>query len=307
MYKLYDLTTSGHLAVRNLADALLNNISANTFEIVDTLEEADCLLLYGTINSPEGESRTEASGLQGDPTLLENIEATKKFAENVIHKRKIVMLDQLYTETVEKYPAYLKATDMIINFSGVPPKQENTVQWVGVENNNFYQMQGVQRIPRSAVVSADHAREEPELFNVVVNTLDKVFVTMDPNFQHPSPKVETGQFDEYPRDIRRVLNKVEFVVHLYNQQGPEIMGIEGGLCGAKPIYPANSVQKSIYSDVQGVGLFSLVTPAESLEKLLTSSSVWSKNQDDFVKKFAAENNAPAVWDRIKSHFDKSPE
>ena len=307
MYNLCKLTTDGHSAVKSLSNALLNNIPANTFQIVDSIAEADCFLVYSTLRSPDGDSQTEVHHAMlhdGNPMHMENINRTLDFLKGLAGKSKIVLLDQLYTEEVNRYPAYLTGNDVIVNFSGVPPAQNNAFQWLGVESRIFYPMPSVQRIPKTAIISADHAKGAPELFETVVDTLDAVHVTMDAGFQYPSDKV-TASWVETQDDMRRLLNRHEFVIHLYNQQGPEIMGIEGGLCGARPVYPGNDTYKSIYKGVKGVQFFDLENPVESLKTALkkTAGKWHSAEQPAFVEKFAAEQNAGDFWNRVKSYLD----
>lgn len=309
MYKICKLTNQGHRAVNALANALLNNIPADTFQIVEDVSEADCFLVYGALHNPDGNSQTTVNSPvlheNGDPMLLENMDRTLEFLGHISGKPKIVLLDQWYQEEVNRYPEYLTDADIIVNFSGVPPVQPNAFVWVGIESRIYYPMPSVQRLPKSAIISADHAKNEPELFRVVVDAMDAVHVTMDANFEYPSPKV-SASWVETQDDMRKLLNQHERVIHLISQHGPEIMGIEGGLCGAKPIYPRNNTYKSIYKGVKGVQLFDLDSPIESLKAILNKpvGAPWrTTEQPAFVEKFAAEQNASAFWNSAKSYFD----
>ena len=308
MYKVCNLTNKGSIALSSLIEALFNNIPSETFEVVGEISEADTLLLYATVVGQLGQTDTEIhhpSAPAGHPLHFENIAETRTFIDGLLNQRKILLFDPLYYSPITAYPEYLTDTDIVINFSSLAPQGDNVFEWVGVEKRKFFQMHGVTRTPKTAVISADHAIRETELFNTMVEVLDKVYVTKDANFEHPSEKVKPLYLN-HPGEIRELLNRVEFVVHLLDQKGPEILGIEGGLCGARPIYPGNNVYRDTYTNVKGVGLFDMSNPHDSLKDVLPSPSMewYQTDYAEFVKKFAAENNVPALWKKIKASFDK---
>ena len=306
MLKVCDLTSKHHSAVKSLSTALLNNIPADTFQITDSLRDAECVLVYSLLNDADGISETQLHHplISGAALSMENIDQMREAIESLENTHKIVLLDQFYQDSVHQYPSFIRDTDLVVNFSNIPPKRKNTVTWIGIESRKFYPIHGVPCIPRSAIISGDHASLNPALFEVLVETLDHITVTLQTDFQHPSPKVHNHYVENYPDEMRYELNRHEYVIHLQDQKGPEIMGIEGGLCGTKPIYPGNQTYQAMYGDVDGVELFDLQNPAESLRSILTKETPYDWH-DAFVERFSAENNVPEFWQAAKAFFAQS--
>ena len=88
---------------------------------------------------------------------------------------------------------------------------------------------------------------------------------------------------KWPLEVREFLNRVEFVLSLYPKHGMELLGPEGGFCGAQPIYPDNIYYRSCYGDDDlGVKYYRINDIETSLTEIFSEGYTWMDHHKEFL-------------------------
>lgn len=101
-------------------------------------------------------------------------------------------------------------------------------------------------------------------------------------------------------EMKSVLSDSEWTLNLDRNTGMERMGIEGGMCGAHPIYIDTEFYRNHFSDNLGVAYVDPENVISSLLGILDAGSDWYNHIDDFTKRMGSEYYIPGFWDKVKS-------
>lgn len=101
-------------------------------------------------------------------------------------------------------------------------------------------------------------------------------------------------------EMKSVLSDSEWTLNLDQNTGMERMGIEGGMCGAHPIYIDTEFYRNHFGDNLGVAYVDPENVISSLLGILDAGSDWYNHIDDFTKRMGSEYYIPGFWDKVKS-------
>ena len=103
-------------------------------------------------------------------------------------------------------------------------------------------------------------------------------------------------------DMQRELSRLQYTLCLSTDNPRDIIGIEGGLCGAQPIYPHSDFFHSQFPDALGVKFFDLSNAYAELKEIFQAPVEW--NTESCFESFAASANVPAFWQHVISCLSK---
>ena len=104
----------------------------------------------------------------------------------------------------------------------------------------------------------------------------------------------------FPLEMKSVLSDSEWTLQLDQNTGMERMGIEGGMCGAHPIYIDTEFYRNHFGDDLGVAYVDPDAIVSSLLGILEAGSDWDNHIDNFIKRMGSEHHIPKFWDNVKS-------
>ena len=108
------------------------------------------------------------------------------------------------------------------------------------------------------------------------------------------PKI-VGLPHKDPHGVRSVLSDSEWTLHIDPNAGMERMGIEGGFCGAQPIYLDTPYYRKLYRDDLGVRYVDPGDITHQVVATIEKGSDWDKHQDAFTRHFGSEYHMPQFW------------
>ena len=105
---------------------------------------------------------------------------------------------------------------------------------------------------------------------------------------------------KFPFEMKSVLSDSEWTLQIDQKTGMERMGIEGGMCGAHPIYIDTEFYRNHFGGDLGVAYVDPDNVVDSLLGILESGSDWDNHIDNFIKRLGSEHHIPKFWDNVKS-------
>ena len=105
--------------------------------------------------------------------------------------------------------------------------------------------------------------------------------------------------------MKSLLSDSEWTLNLDSQTGIERMGIEGGMCGAHPIYVDTDFYRKHFSDNLGVAYVDPDNVVDSLLGILDAGSDWNNHIDNFTKKLGCEYHIPNFWENVKTIIEET--
>lgn len=104
----------------------------------------------------------------------------------------------------------------------------------------------------------------------------------------------------FPLAMKSLLSDSEWTLQIDQKTGMERTGIEGGMCGAHPIYIGTEFYRNHFGNDLGVAYVDPDNMIDSLLGILETGSDWDNHIDNFTKRMGSEYHIPKFWDNVKS-------
>lgn len=102
------------------------------------------------------------------------------------------------------------------------------------------------------------------------------------------------------------LNRAEYTLQTQINVGMELTGLEGGFCGAQPIYPDTPYYRDLFGNDLGVAFIDTTAPLESLTDIFSRPLEWrEKHMQKFIDYFSAKEHIPKFWNKVKSTLNST--
>ena len=206
-------------------------------------------------------------------------------------------------------PRAIRDIDIPISTANYSELHQN-FQWVTVvDNRRFYPTRKTTKRDGTVTVMMDAISHHPELAVALVKSKSVTRLNVlraDQNGirnmlddEAENPKVHYFNAS-WPEGMRNTLSDSEWTLHCNLNAGIEMMGIEGGMCGAHPIYPDMPYYRRVFGDDVGVAYFDIDTPVDSVLNIIKEDRNWDEHIRDFTHKFGAEYHMPTFWKNVRS-------
>lgn len=178
-----------------------------------------------------------------------------------------------------------------------------------VDNRIFYKTRSTTRRKGTITIMCDNIRRV-ELSDQIMNALIDCDVVTRINILRADGFIISNYGDAakvnllsnvgFPLGMKSVLSDSEWTLNIDTHTGLERMGIEGGMCGAHPIYIGTEFYRKHFSDNLGVAYVESDDIIGSLLGILEAGSDWEDHIDNFRKRMGSEYHIPQFWDNVKS-------
>ena len=282
-----------------LGNFFLNIGDADVTE-TDDIKSADAFFIMGSMGQAHFHSKLADFEYV---TLRENKERLQ-MANTLLRKPVIIFWDTHGPESPKDYEVdlgSLKKNDIPVGWASLPSGHKNTQEFIGVVSATEYRLiRRYARRPKSLMIIGDSFDFIQDEMREVIPLFESVLVTN----MHTLPE----GFDEFPNlshaqfgadQIWDELLKVEYVLSTRTEMGLEMMGVEGGFSGARPIYPDTPFYRDIFQRCEGVAFFDAGNVVESIKEIVAAPNTWiAEHHADFVREFSAENTIPQFWKNV---------
>ena len=178
-----------------------------------------------------------------------------------------------------------------------------------IDNRIFYKTRQSSKRKGTVTMMTDNIRQVDMMEQVMAALIDCDFVTRI-NILLADGFIET-HFGDVEKvnclssrkgtfEMKSLLSDSEWTLHLDKNTGMERMGIEGGMCGAHPIYIDTEFYRNHFGDDLGVAYVDPENVISSLLGILEAGSDWDNHIDNFTKRMGSEYYIPEFWDKVKS-------
>ena len=186
-------------------------------------------------------------------------------------------------------------------------------QWVTVvDNRRFYPARKTRNWKGTVTVIMDVISQNPELALALVKSKsvtrlnilrgDEKGVSLLLGDAAENPRVHYF-VASWPEDMRSVLSDSEWTLQSRLDAGIEMMGIEGGMCGAIPIYPDTDYYRRLFGNDVGVAFFDTENSVQSILNIIESDDRnWEEHIEQFTQRLGAEYHMPTFWKNVKSRI-----
>ena len=208
-------------------------------------------------------------------------------------------------------PPAVRAIDIPVAASGSVIGLHKNAQFARiVDNRRFYatrqtkSRKGTVTVMRDNLKTEDHKRmlvsliksDAVKRINILRASEEDVNMLLGKNAK--SPKVVGHGGNKSPEEMRSVLSDSEWTLQCYEYTGIELMGIEGGFCGAHPIYLDTPFFKKVYGQNLGVTYVNPKKIDEEVVSAIEAGSDWDKHKEAFILEFGAEYHMPKFWESV---------
>lgn len=291
-----------------IGNDFMESFPAGKFQETEDPAEADAYLVFVTMNNYD---------VQCDIVTLSlwNTEYIAKLAKGIGEKPIIGWIDVNHhidvspTESVmtEKFNQLMQAKDIPVAPTSIPDHPNGHPHVFQVMNRDFYHSNRFARKPNSVIIMEDQFTSDFQTIMGIMPSISELYISnfndhhisdeTKASFEKYKDKIKYGNSD-YPSGVRKMLQQYEYVLSVRDWVGMELMGFEGGMCGAHPIYPDTPMYREMF-DGSGVKLFDLANPVDSISKIVSEKSTWvDEHMADFTNKYCGENNIPLFWDSV---------
>lgn len=296
-----DLSNIYPRSYQSVLDTFFENIGDADITETDDLEAADAFFIMASMGQSYFHSKIADFEYI---TLQENLERLE-FANRLLEKPVLIMMDTHGPSAPKDYDidlGMLKETDIPVGWASLPAGHPNTQECVGiVSTTQFRLIRRYERTSKSLMIIADAFNFIADEMHEILPLFDSVFVSNT----HILPEAFEG-YDNIScaglgsRDeIWKALLQTEYVLSTRPEMGLEMMGVEGGFCGARPIYPDTPFYRDIFLRCEGVAFFDSDNIVESLKAVLDQPNTWIEDfHSDFVRDFSAEHSIPDFWENV---------
>ena len=302
MLKIYSNIQNIGQVFDTISAGLLDYAPADKFQETSDLNEADIILMSGAIH-PNGKLSVVISNIE---VTLSNLPELARRFKVIGSKRRVIWFDVMgpSLHLDNNLFSELRDDDMAISPATVTPRENLWTHLFHIEKSVFRRYGRFVRVPGSVMMSADNLSPEVALIESIMNVVSELHVTKSAQLGDTESNVLKKHMNKiscealpYPKGIAYKASQCEFVLHTHTTFGPEMMGIEAGMCGCQPIYPDTKYYRDIFGDT-GV-LFYNIEDADSLRELIAGGQTWTDEQvEAFRSKFSAEDNLPAFWEAV---------
>ena len=324
--KVLNTTYKGDGSFHAIQNSFLDYLPAGMTETFD-FNEADILfsMTYG-MNRPEfflSEEHffvnklplPEVVNLSHHRILAEgyldigSIFTVSELAKSFLGKPIVMYFDTFGEVYNTSYPDFLKDEDFPVSTVSLPAHPHSRVVQL-IDENRFYLESRYDREEGSIIMMADQA-------SVVLSDLQMLLKDKSVTRLYVAGSGALGVCEQlkskkvlpvetsWPDGIRRYLNRVEYVLSVIDDAGLELLGPEGGFCGAQPIYPDTPYYREHFQDDDfGVKYWSAGSFVSDVLEVVSQPNMWvSESRDAFVTKFSAKNSIPSFWEYVKSEIE----
>ena len=287
-----------------IADCFLDYLPEGMCETQDPFD-ADILFLI--CQGLDCQTHFEFEGeypYTNSPLNIGNHDELKRLLKGIEGKARLLFMDEFgvngkYTQ----YPDFVLDTDIPAGTVEMP-EHPNALVTQFVDSKRFFIMNRFAREVKSAGVIGDHIQNNEEMLVALLDqgVIDKLVVYRAGGVPDLLGKFsEKIEFRSLPWDgMRNSLNTLDYTLQLRTDVGIEIMGIEAGFCGAKPIYPDTPWYRGMFGSDLGVGFFDPLNKVTSALQVVEGADAWRNTyHTDFVSKFDAATHLPTFWQRVK--------
>ena len=297
-----------------IGNGLLDYVPGDKFREVTDIQDADIVLMHGSINS----HGALGINITNAPVTLKNIGELADYYTGLEEKHRIIYLDvmgpSLHTDPDLFDPVLtgIRETDVIISLVSVPDRPNIFRDVSHLEKGLFRSRERFERVPGSVALIGDHIfHNSTELFDPVetikgvIGDVSHLHISggqiaedqLVEVFGASLSKVTSGNLS-WPQGIAYRLSQVEFCLNMHTYLGVEMMGVEAGLCGCQPIYPDTEFYRDLF-DGTGVVFFDVANPVDSLRAIIKEGSKFDKETTEaFRTKFSAEDTLPKFWEQV---------
>ena len=302
--KVCSLMNETVVSYKVVSDCFLDYLPEGMRETKDPLE-ADVLFLFCQGEDCETYYTFDREYPNADNSLhIGNHEEFKRLLDGIKGKPRLLFMDSFGVNGKHtEYPDFVLDTDIPVGT--VPmPEHPNALMTQFFDSKKFFIMNRFERVPKSAGVIGDHIQNNEEMLVALLDqgVIDKLVVYraggVPDLLGRFSEKIE---FRSLPWDgMRYSLNGLDYTLQLRTDVGIELMGIEAGFCGAKPIYPDIPYYRDTFGDDLGVGFYDPLNKTTSALQVVTGAEEWRNTyHTEFVNRFDAATHLPAFWQRVK--------
>ena len=286
---------------------VLNNFFQNIGDAdiveVEALEDADAFAICATVGASYLNSRIADFDYV---TLAEDLDKLKRV--QMLSEKPVILIMDTHGPTAPKdYDVdlgVLKKNDIPVGWASLPGGHPNSQEFVGIVSASEYRLiQRWERKPKSLMLMQDSFDFIEDEMHEIIPLFESVFVSNTealPTTFDGFKNLAHGRLDGRGA-IANALLKHAYVLITRSDMGLEMMGVEGGFCGARPIYPDTPFYRDIFQRCEGVGFFDLENAAESIKEIVAQPNNWIEDyHSDFVDNFSAENSIPQFWGNVQN-------
>ena len=178
-----------------------------------------------------------------------------------------------------------------------------------IDNRIFYKTRQTSKRKGTVTMMTDNIRQVDMMEQIMAALIDCESVTRI-NILLADDFIEThyGDVEKVNRlssrkgtfEMKSILSDSEWTLNLDSNTGMERMGIEGGMCGAHPIYIDTEFYRNHFGADLGVAYVDPENVISSLLGILEAGSDWDDHIDNFTKRMGSEYYIPEFWDKVKS-------
>lgn len=206
-------------------------------------------------------------------------------------------------------PKDVRQTDIPIASWDISDLHVNGQYAPTIDNRIFYKTRSTSRRKGTVTLMCDNIGRGDVSEEVMTALIDCEFVTrINILIADDFMKAQYGENDKvaclsrvsFPLAMKTLLSDSEWTLQIDQKTGMERMGIEGGMCGAHPIYVDTEFYRNHFGDDLGVAYLDPENVVESLLRILEVGSDWDEHIDSFIKRMGSEYHIPKFWDNVKA-------
>ena len=297
---------TGRQVVSTIGDTLMSYVPSDKFMQTDDPSEADAVLFLCQASASHDGMYTQITN-----HTLENNAEVLGISRALHEKTRIIYVDFCGPDvpdnsmSTDKFDSIIRENDIPITPSSCL-YHKNAQQFVPVVDDTIFKINhSVKRKPSSVIMSGDHFYNHFDQILQIIPHVSDMFITgmieMEDSYRQflgeKSKKIQYAALI-YPIGVRSKLSQYQYILNMKTDVGMELMGVEGGFCGAQPIYPDTPYYQDMFSGTD-VKLFDAQNPIESIIDIVTQKSTWDTDSiEPFVKKYGASKNLYTFWNNV---------
>ena len=178
-----------------------------------------------------------------------------------------------------------------------------------IDNKLYYKTRETPKRPGTVTMMCDNIRElenSDEIMQALINCdeVTRINILLADDFirEHYSQNIKVNCLDRQSlQEMKGVLSDSEWTLNLHKETGMERMGIEGGMCGAHPIYIDSDFYRKHFSDDLGVAYVEgSENMIDNLINVLETGSDWDNHIEKFRRRLGSQYHMPKFWENVKS-------